>query len=99
MSARDTTARPRCVFGASVGFPSWINRLDRIGRYHWPKLKRKQLNGTNKTISLLEFDAAARPRCVIGVSVWASALEKSACPNSVVGTYRGSFSRTAPHKT
>ena len=56
MSARDTTARPSCVFGASVGFPSWINRLDRIGRYHWPKLKRKQLNGTNKTISLLEFE-------------------------------------------
>ena len=53
MSARDTTARPRCVFGASVGFPSWINRLDRIGRYLLALVKTKTVkrNTQNKIIA------------------------------------------------
>ena len=33
---------------------------------------------------MIELGAAARPSCVIGASVWASTLDKSACPNWVV---------------
>ena len=33
---------------------------------------------------MIELDAAARPSCVIGASVWASVLDKSACPNWAV---------------
>ena len=35
---------------------------------------------------MIELDAAARPNCVIGASVWASVLDKLACPNWAVPT-------------
>ena len=35
---------------------------------------------------MTEFDAAARPSCVIGASVRVSILDTSACPNGVLPT-------------
>ena len=42
----------------------------------------------NQTWSMIEHDVAARPSCVIGASVWASVLDKFACPNLAVPTHR-----------
>ena len=33
---------------------------------------------------MIGLDAAARPSCVIGASVWVSVVDKSACPNWAV---------------
>ena len=41
---------------------------------------------TNRTWSLIEPGAAARPCCVIGVSVLTSVVDKLACPNWAVST-------------
>ena len=48
---------------------------------------------------MVEPDAAARPSCVIGASVWASVLSKSACPNWVAPTYWHQLKLKTEHET
>ena len=122
MVALDALARSTSSLGLRCGFPSWINRPDRIGpclisfvvrfpffpphfliQRYLPKTKTKinvlssicqcatapvmgpRVANLNSNIGCVIFiDAVVRPSCVIGASVWASVLDKSARPNWAV---------------
>ena len=49
-------------------------------------MKVKRESKANQIRLMIALDAAARPSCAIGASVWAYDLDKSACPNWTVPT-------------
>ena len=66
--------------GLRCGLTSWMNQPVRIGRYllasnETTKRRTKQ----TKYDEMSALEAAVRPSCAIGASMWAYVLDKSAC--------------------
>ena len=64
-----------------------INVLSSICQCATAPVMGPRVANLNSNIGCVIFiDAVVRPNCVIGASVWASVLDKSACPNWAVPT-------------
>ena len=81
MIALDAAARPSCAIGASV----WAYVLDKSACPHWAVptgikwIKKKRRTEQIKYDEMTSLEAAVRPSCAIGASMWAYVLDKSAC--------------------